>query len=52
MSCPEYPTDSDLDPAGRSGLHVAVKVLKSGPGFTQAGQDELALLRCVSDLTL
>lgn len=34
----------------RLGLHVAVKVLKSGDGFTQAGQDELALLRCVSDL--
>ncbi|XP_069550157.1 SRSF protein kinase 3 isoform X1 [Brachyistius frenatus] len=28
--------------------HVAVKVLKSGAGFTQAGQDELALLRCAS----
>ncbi|XP_071331631.1 SRSF protein kinase 3 [Trachinotus anak] len=28
--------------------HVAVKVLKSGAGFTQAGQDELALLRCVN----
>ena len=27
-----------------------MKVLKSGAGFTQAGQDELALLRCVSDL--
>lgn len=26
-----------------------MKVLKSGDGFTQAGQDELALLRCVSD---
>lgn len=32
----------------RSGRHVAVKVLKSGAGFTQAGQDELTLLRCVS----
>uniref|UniRef100_A0A8C6TZA1 non-specific serine/threonine protein kinase n=1 Tax=Neogobius melanostomus TaxID=47308 RepID=A0A8C6TZA1_9GOBI len=32
----------------RSGRHVAVKVLKSGPGFAQAGQDEVALLRCVS----
>uniref|UniRef100_A0A8C1YUB4 non-specific serine/threonine protein kinase n=1 Tax=Cyprinus carpio TaxID=7962 RepID=A0A8C1YUB4_CYPCA len=32
----------------RSGMHVAVKVLKSGAGFTQAGQDELTLLRCVS----
>ncbi|TRZ01095.1 hypothetical protein DNTS_029972 [Danionella cerebrum] len=32
----------------RSGRHVAVKVLKSGVGFTQAGQDELALLRCAS----
>ncbi|XP_076839698.1 SRSF protein kinase 3 isoform X2 [Brachyhypopomus gauderio] len=31
----------------RSGKHVAVKVLKSGSGFTQAGQDELTLLRCV-----
>ncbi|XP_053281438.1 SRSF protein kinase 3 [Pleuronectes platessa] len=30
----------------RLGRHVAVKVLKSGAGFTQAGQDELALLRC------
>ncbi|CAJ1055265.1 SRSF protein kinase 3 [Xyrichtys novacula] len=30
---------------------VAVKVLKSGPGFTQAGQDELALLRCASGPT-
>lgn len=27
---------------------MAVKVLKSGAGFTQAGQDELTLLRCVS----
>ncbi|KAM9785892.1 LOW QUALITY PROTEIN: SRSF protein kinase 3 [Neosynchiropus ocellatus] len=34
----------------RLGQHVAVKVLKSGDGFTQAGQDELALLRCVSQL--
>lgn len=33
----------------RLGLHVAVKLLKSGDGFTQAGQDELALLQCVSD---
>nr|XP_046254088.1 SRSF protein kinase 3 [Scatophagus argus] len=32
----------------RQGLRVAVKVLKSGAGFTQAGQDELALLRCAS----
>ncbi|XP_053337974.1 SRSF protein kinase 3 isoform X2 [Clarias gariepinus] len=32
----------------RSGRHVAVKVLKSGPGFLQAGQDELTLLRCAS----
>uniref|UniRef100_A0A671KQN0 non-specific serine/threonine protein kinase n=1 Tax=Sinocyclocheilus anshuiensis TaxID=1608454 RepID=A0A671KQN0_9TELE len=32
----------------RSGRHVAVKVLKSGAGFTQAGQDELTLLRCVT----
>ncbi|KAM3872183.1 SRSF protein kinase 3 [Diretmus argenteus] len=30
----------------RLGRRVAVKVLKSGPGFTQAGQDEVALLRC------
>ncbi|XP_041654541.1 SRSF protein kinase 3 [Cheilinus undulatus] len=30
---------------------VAVKVLKSGAGFTQAGQDELALLRCASGPT-
>ncbi|MEQ2252287.1 hypothetical protein ILYODFUR_020215 [Ilyodon furcidens] len=29
----------------RSGRRVAVKVLKSGAGFTQAGQDEQALLR-------
>lgn len=36
----------------RSGRHVAVKVLKSGAGFTQAGQDELKLLRCVSPLFL
>ncbi|KAM9350282.1 SRSF protein kinase 3 [Symphorus nematophorus] len=35
----------------RLGLRVAVKVLKSGPGFTQAGQDELALLRCASGPT-
>nr|XP_061829911.1 SRSF protein kinase 3-like isoform X2 [Nerophis lumbriciformis] len=28
------------------GRRVAVKVLKSGAGFAQAGQDELALLRC------
>ncbi|XP_075882156.1 SRSF protein kinase 3 [Nelusetta ayraudi] len=35
----------------RLGLHVAVKVLKSGEGFTQAGQDELALLRCASGPT-
>uniref|UniRef100_G3NHW2 non-specific serine/threonine protein kinase n=1 Tax=Gasterosteus aculeatus TaxID=69293 RepID=G3NHW2_GASAC len=32
----------------RLGRRVAVKVLKSGDGFTQAGQDELALLRCAS----
>ncbi|XP_035378518.1 SRSF protein kinase 3 isoform X1 [Electrophorus electricus] len=32
----------------RSGKHVAVKILKSGSGFTQAGQDELTLLRCAS----
>ncbi|KAJ8390121.1 hypothetical protein AAFF_G00109950 [Aldrovandia affinis] len=31
----------------RLGRQVAVKVLKSGESFTQAGQDELALLRCV-----
>ncbi|XP_059188421.1 SRSF protein kinase 3 [Centropristis striata] len=35
----------------RSGRRVAVKVLKSGAGFTQAGQDELALLRCASGPT-
>ncbi|XP_072305631.1 SRSF protein kinase 3 isoform X2 [Eucyclogobius newberryi] len=35
----------------RMGRHVAVKVLKSGPGFAQAGQDELALLRCASSST-
>uniref|UniRef100_A0A8P4KRX3 non-specific serine/threonine protein kinase n=1 Tax=Dicentrarchus labrax TaxID=13489 RepID=A0A8P4KRX3_DICLA len=35
----------------RLGLRVAVKVLKSGPGFAQAGQDELALLRCASGPT-
>ncbi|XP_070765803.1 SRSF protein kinase 3 [Enoplosus armatus] len=32
----------------RLGRRVAVKVLKSGAGFAQAGQDELALLRCAS----
>ncbi|XP_053500229.1 SRSF protein kinase 3 isoform X1 [Ictalurus furcatus] len=32
----------------RSGRYVAVKILKSGSGFTQAGQDELSLLRCAS----
>uniref|UniRef100_A0A3Q2DSP8 non-specific serine/threonine protein kinase n=1 Tax=Cyprinodon variegatus TaxID=28743 RepID=A0A3Q2DSP8_CYPVA len=32
----------------RSGRRVAVKVLKSGAEFTQAGQDELTLLRYVS----
>ncbi|XP_026187235.1 SRSF protein kinase 3 [Mastacembelus armatus] len=32
----------------RLGRCVAVKVLKSGAGFTQAGQDELALLHCAS----
>ncbi|XP_050953375.1 SRSF protein kinase 3 [Labeo rohita] len=35
----------------RSGRHVAVKVLKSGAGFTQAGQDELTLLQCASGPT-
>ncbi|XP_036447636.1 SRSF protein kinase 3 [Colossoma macropomum] len=35
----------------RSGRHVAVKILKSGSGFTQAGQDELTLLRCASGPT-
>ncbi|TKS77083.1 SRSF protein kinase 3 [Collichthys lucidus] len=35
----------------RLGLRVAVKVLKSGDGFTQAGQDELALLRCAGGPT-
>ncbi|XP_056305609.1 SRSF protein kinase 1 [Danio aesculapii] len=35
-----------------SGSHVAVKVLKSGElDFTQAGQDELTLLRCASGPT-
>ncbi|KAM9342391.1 SRSF protein kinase 3 [Pholidichthys leucotaenia] len=29
--------------------NVAVKILKSGPSFTLAGHDELALLRCASD---
>ncbi|XP_034552118.1 SRSF protein kinase 3 [Notolabrus celidotus] len=33
------------------GRRVAVKVLKSGAGFTQAGQDELALLRCAGGPT-
>uniref|UniRef100_A0A3B5AXZ6 non-specific serine/threonine protein kinase n=1 Tax=Stegastes partitus TaxID=144197 RepID=A0A3B5AXZ6_9TELE len=32
----------------RLGRHVAVKVLKSGAGFAQAGQDELTLLKCAS----
>ncbi|KAG9328522.1 hypothetical protein JZ751_013456 [Albula glossodonta] len=32
----------------RLGRQVAVKVLKSGANFTQAAQDELALLRCVT----
>ncbi|KAL4623654.1 SRSF protein kinase 3-like [Arapaima gigas] len=31
----------------RLGRRVAVKVLKSGPCFTQAALDELAILRCV-----
>ncbi|KAK5863125.1 hypothetical protein PBY51_000179 [Eleginops maclovinus] len=35
----------------RLGRRVAVKVLKSGDGFTQAGQDELALLRCATSPT-
>ncbi|CAB1330211.1 unnamed protein product [Coregonus sp. 'balchen'] len=35
----------------RLGRRVAVKVLKSGEGFTQAGQDELTLLRCASGPT-
>ncbi|KAF1390853.1 hypothetical protein PFLUV_G00062400 [Perca fluviatilis] len=35
----------------RLGRRIAVKVLKSGAGFTQAGQDELALLRCASGPT-
>ncbi|XP_030623635.1 SRSF protein kinase 3 [Chanos chanos] len=35
----------------RSGRYVAVKLLKSGAGFTQAGQDELTLLRCASGPT-
>ncbi|KAL1020763.1 hypothetical protein UPYG_G00004360 [Umbra pygmaea] len=32
----------------RLGRRVAVKVLKSGEGFTQAGEDEVTLLRCTS----
>ncbi|XP_036802688.1 SRSF protein kinase 2 isoform X5 [Oncorhynchus mykiss] len=36
----------------RLGRRVAVKVLKSGEGFTQAGQDELTLLRCASGPTV
>ncbi|KAF4078312.1 hypothetical protein AMELA_G00197920 [Ameiurus melas] len=32
----------------RSGRYVAVKILKSGSGFMQAGQDELSLLRYAS----
>ncbi|XP_051805696.1 SRSF protein kinase 3 [Acanthochromis polyacanthus] len=32
----------------RLGRRVAVKVLKSGAGFAQAGQDELTLLQCAS----
>uniref|UniRef100_A0AAV2LWG7 non-specific serine/threonine protein kinase n=1 Tax=Knipowitschia caucasica TaxID=637954 RepID=A0AAV2LWG7_KNICA len=35
----------------RSSKHVAVKVLKSGPGFAQAGLDELSLLRCAGSAT-
>ncbi|XP_029995385.1 SRSF protein kinase 3 [Sphaeramia orbicularis] len=35
----------------RLGRHVAVKVLKSGAGFTQAGHDELTLLRCAGGPT-
>ncbi|XP_064876972.1 SRSF protein kinase 3-like isoform X2 [Oncorhynchus nerka] len=35
----------------RLGRRVAVKVFKSGEGFTQAGQDELTLLRCASGPT-
>ncbi|XP_031421724.1 SRSF protein kinase 3 [Clupea harengus] len=35
----------------RLGMCVAVKVLKSGTGFTQAGEDELTLLRCASGPT-
>ncbi|XP_077431614.1 SRSF protein kinase 3 [Vanacampus margaritifer] len=30
------------------GGHVAVKVLKSGDGFAQAGHDELSLLKCTA----
>ncbi|GAA6089373.1 SRSF protein kinase 3 [Tachysurus ichikawai] len=36
----------------RSGRYVAVKILKSGSGFSQAGQDELSLLRCASSPTV
>ncbi|XP_046869741.1 SRSF protein kinase 3 isoform X2 [Hypomesus transpacificus] len=35
----------------RQGRCVAVKVLKSGTGFTLAGQDEVSLLRCASGPT-
>lgn len=47
---PSFKVTSELVSVSRLCLHVAVKVLKSGDGFTQAGQDELALLRCVSGL--
>ncbi|KAM9831135.1 SRSF protein kinase 3 [Syngnathus typhle] len=33
------------------GRHVAVKILKSGAAFAQAGQDELTLLRCTAGPT-
>ncbi|XP_010891689.3 SRSF protein kinase 3 isoform X2 [Esox lucius] len=35
----------------RLGRRVAVKVLKSGDGFTQAGEDEVTLLRCANGPT-
>ncbi|XP_070696278.1 SRSF protein kinase 3 [Pempheris klunzingeri] len=35
----------------RLGRRVALKVLKSGAGFAQAGQDELTLLRCAGGPT-
>ncbi|KAJ8017132.1 hypothetical protein DPEC_G00014580 [Dallia pectoralis] len=35
----------------RNDRRVAVKVLKSGDGFTQAGEDEVTLLRCANGST-